>query len=630
MSKSNIFLIFLLFLGVSSYSQSVNHTVSKGENVYRISLKYGVSIQDIYSANPGSETVIKPGQILIIPKPNSGSTQSTSGTSYVVKKGETKYGLSKRFGLTIQELESRNPQITNGLLEGHVLNVPENSTPAPQQPVIAPGPNTHTIKKGETMWNISQSYGLKVQPVIDANPGIDINDLQIGQVIRIPENGSLNTENSIASSETGSEDDEVEDEKGNITYQDYTIKPKETLYGLSKRAGMTMDEFVVLNPQLKNGVTKGTVIKMPKGTTIENSESEIITEVATLEPSIEDSPSLLADIDKSQTKEVVWLIPQSLSNLSNFKNNSAKAYFEGGHLAINDLKSQGFSIEETIVDVSSKTRKELNRSISDADLVILSGEMEGISNNLELKSDATLLNLSSQPLSSKRLNLNPIANFSKQAKAILDFADAKNANIIVINDSRRSRDKAIIENLAPQAGFVKVKSNDSFKESDLTDLLVASRLNFVIINSDKTSVFLNATNSLLRQYARNDVQLAVLNASLIPNNDQISDKRFRILNLMFPSMIDLEKITQESGFQKQYKSEYNNNPSSYACIGYDASLDALMRIFNRSGAEATLTKSYSDLNYLQLEYESSNNNSVFNENILLFKYHSDSGFEKLK
>lgn len=629
MPKSIFFLIFILFFGGSSYSQSVNHTVSKGENVYRISLRYGVSVQDIYSANPGSETVIRTGQILIIPNPNSGSTQSTSGRTYIVKKGETKYGLSKRFGLTIDELETRNPQIVSGLLEGHVLSVPENATPAPAQPVVTPGPNTHTIKKGETMWNISQSYGLKVQPVIDANPGIDINDLQIGQVIRIPENGSL-TEVPIASAETRSEDYEVEDESANVTYENYTIKPKETLYGLSKRAGMTIDAFVVLNPQLENGVNEGTVIKMPTGTTIENSESEIITEVATAEPSIEATPSLLDDIDKSQTKEVVWLIPQSLSNLSNLKNNEAKAYFEGGHLAINDLKSQGFSIEETIVDVSSKTRKELNRSISGADLVILSGDMEGISNNLELKSDATLLNLSSQPLSPKRLNLNPIANFNKQAKAVLDFADAKNANIIVINDSRRSRDKAIIENLAPLAGFVKVKSNDSFKESDLTDLLVASRLNFVIINSDKTSVFLNATNSLLRQYARNDVQLAVLNASLIPNNDQISDKRFRILNLMFPSMIDLEKITQESGFQKQYKSEYNNNPSSHACIGYDASLDALMRIFNRSGAEATLTESYSDLNYLQLEYESGNNNSAFNENILLFKYHSDSGFEKLK
>lgn len=95
-------------------------------------------------------------------------------------------------------------------------------------------------------------------------------------------------------------------------------------------------------------------------------------------------------------------------------------------------------------------------------------------------------------------------------------------------------------------------------------------------------------------------------------------------------MIDLKKITLESGFQQQYKSEYNNNPSSYACIGYDASLDALIRIFNRSGAEATLTDSYSKLNYLELDYESGNNNSAFNENILLFKYHSDSGFEKLR
>jgi len=381
---------------------------------------------------------------------------------------------------------------------------------------------------------------------------------------------------------------------------------------------------------LVNEVIVGTVIKMPTGATIENPEAEVVAKDVTPESSNETSSSLMDDVDKSLNKEVIWLIPQSLSNLSKLENNTSRAYFEGGHLAINDLKLQGFNIEETIVDVSSKTRKELNRSIIDADLVILSGEMEGITNNLELKSGATLLNLSNQPIAPKSLNFNPIANFNKQAKAVLDYADAKNANVIVINDSRRGRDKAIIENLSPQAGFVKVRSNDSFKESDLTDLLVASRLNFVIINSDKTSLFLNATNSLLRQYARYDVQIAVLNASLIPNNDQISDKRFRILNLMFPSMIDPEKITQESRFQKQYKSEYSSDPSSYACLGYDASYDALVRIFNTNGAESTLTTIHSKLDYLDLKYESGNNNSAFNENINLFKYHSDSGFEKLK
>src|SRR5690606_7901505 len=46
-------------------------------------------------------------------------------------------------------------------------------------------------------------------------------------------------------------------------YIDYEIQPKETLYGLSKKANLTQDQLIALNPSLQEGVRIGMIIKMP-------------------------------------------------------------------------------------------------------------------------------------------------------------------------------------------------------------------------------------------------------------------------------------------------------------------------------------------------------------------------------
>ena len=48
-------------------SSGRNYTVQKGDNLYRIGKKYGVSMQEIIRANGISDTTIHPGQELIIP-----------------------------------------------------------------------------------------------------------------------------------------------------------------------------------------------------------------------------------------------------------------------------------------------------------------------------------------------------------------------------------------------------------------------------------------------------------------------------------------------------------------------------------------------------------------------------------
>ena len=696
MSKSYLAILICALSLSLIQAQNKTHTVVKGENVYRISLKYGVSMKSIFDANPGSETSILTGQVLSIPSSSATASSTTSQVingTYVVQRGETKYRLSKRFGVSIEDLEALNPQIIGGLQAGHVIKIPEGGKPAIEQPAVADGPNTHKIKSGETIWSISQFYGIKVQPLLEANPGIDINDLQIGQNLRIPSNSEITPSSdttytvlagdtvfgisqrfkvSIADLETLNPEirnglnegqtirltgtpsavettntQQVENSAlvSDDGYVNYVIQPKETLYGLAGRAGMTISEFVDLNPVLETEVQVGTVIKMPANARKTEPQSAIVEsnpEPTKVAPTVQQNEtpiatfktmsSLESTADKGLNKNVVWLLPQPLIELSSSNNTSNLALenYRGGHIAIDKLKEQGFRIEESLIDIASKSRTELSRDLATADLVIATNDVIANLTSIELKGGSTVLNLSSQHLNLKTLDLNPVASFEKQAEILFKVVEEKNGHVVVINDAKRSRDKMIIQKNHPNASFLKIKSNDTFNESDLVQELKASRLNMVIINSNKTSVFLNTTNALLRQYAKFDIQLVVLNHELIPSSDKISDKRFRILNLMFPSAVRLENLEQSNVFVNQYKIEYGEFPSASAGIGYDATYDALLRLFQSNGIGSSWPQHSQSLNFLDLSYHITGNETAKNDSVFIYKYKTDSGFEKIK
>jgi LysM repeat protein len=680
-SQTTLFLVLFLLAGTVN-AQNKIHSIQKGENVYRISLKYKVSMQAIFDANPGSESLIRAGETLIIPgnsvvQPNKRNTKE--GT-HLVLRGQTKYGLSKQFGVSIAELEALNPHIKSGLQAGHILKIPKGGNPYQPQPNIPDGPNAHKIVKGETAYSISKTYGLKLQSLLDANPGINIYDLQIGQNLRIP---SANAETDTAKTYTVKAGDtkyglskqfnisvaELEAanpqivsglQKGQIinvtnsveittspndttlvdnivsseedSYVNYVIQPKETLFSLSQKAGMSIADFVALNPQLETQVLAGTTIKMPLNS---SSNNAITQETSPTEINLEEAETitnkgLLSGGDKTLRKKAAWLLPKSLIELSPLDKSHAEALeqYRGGHLAIENLKRQGYIIEEVVIDVSVKSGNNLSNELNNYDVVLLT---KGVSSEqLKLNNNAIVLNLSGDEAASNALSFYPLATYEEQVATLFEHIIEKNGNLIIINDSKRIQDKDLFEKYVPSAGLIKVQSNDTFNETELIDLLKSSKLNVVVVNSDKTSVFLNATNALLKQYAKYDIQLAVLDRSLIPGSEKISDKRFRILNMIFPSMVSLENIPENSAFAKQYLSDFGSEASLISGAAYDASYDVLLRAFYKDGVQKSLNYQSANSDYLKINYGRLNNNAIRNKNISLYQYNSDIGFEKIK
>ena len=113
------------------FSQNISHIVEKGDTLYSLSKKYGVSVDDLRSANAISGSDLYAGQKLIIPAKK--NDKRVTYESYTVKAGDTLYSIAKRSEITVDELRRLNSLDSSAVLKiGQNLKVPAQSTAAAQ------------------------------------------------------------------------------------------------------------------------------------------------------------------------------------------------------------------------------------------------------------------------------------------------------------------------------------------------------------------------------------------------------------------------------------------------------------------------------------------------------------------
>ena len=104
----------------------IEHSVEAGQTLYSISKKYNLSVDRIVADNPGVDNGLKVGQKLRIAQ--LGEVTPSKG-AYVVKAGDTYYGISRVYGISVEELKALNNGMPSGLIPGDTIVVP-NVKPA--------------------------------------------------------------------------------------------------------------------------------------------------------------------------------------------------------------------------------------------------------------------------------------------------------------------------------------------------------------------------------------------------------------------------------------------------------------------------------------------------------------------
>ncbi|SHI12864.1 LysM peptidoglycan-binding domain-containing protein [Sporanaerobacter acetigenes] len=163
---------------------SFPYTIKAGDTLYNIAIANRTTVGAIMAINPGiNPNNLRVGQIICVPTAAPPVPSCPGGFYYTIRPGDTFYRIALQYNISVDALIRANPGVDpNRLQIGQVICIPMAAPPTPS----CPGGFYYTIRSGDTLYLIAQRYNIPLQQLIAANPGIDPNRLQIGQVICIP------------------------------------------------------------------------------------------------------------------------------------------------------------------------------------------------------------------------------------------------------------------------------------------------------------------------------------------------------------------------------------------------------------------------------------------------------------
>lgn len=149
------------------------HIVQRGDTLYSIARRYGVTVQALMAYNSLTSTTIYVGQRLLIP---GGGPGTGNPVIYVVQRGDTLYSIARRYGATVDAIMRANRLSSTWIYVGQRLTIP----------VATPPPMTiHVVQRGDTLYSIARRYGTTVTAIQAANR-LRSTTIYVGQRLLIP------------------------------------------------------------------------------------------------------------------------------------------------------------------------------------------------------------------------------------------------------------------------------------------------------------------------------------------------------------------------------------------------------------------------------------------------------------
>jgi LysM repeat protein len=110
-----------------------------------------------------------------------------AGQTYTIQSGDTYYGIGQRFGVSMQAIKDANPGVEPTRLQvGQVINIPAPAPTAVEAPVTAPGgERIHTVVSGDNLSKIAEQYGTTWQEIQRLN-NLPTTRIKVGDKLRIP------------------------------------------------------------------------------------------------------------------------------------------------------------------------------------------------------------------------------------------------------------------------------------------------------------------------------------------------------------------------------------------------------------------------------------------------------------
>ena len=632
-------LICIIFFTITfiAFGQNYDkHKVEKGETITQIAQKYKVTSYDIYQLNPDAQSGLKPNSILLIPQKAADPKQNalkanTQNRIHKVEPKETLFGIEKKYGVSDEALKEANPELEKlGLQIGQTLVIPSDTSsktvlPTPEKNIY------HVVLLKETKYSIAKQYGITIEELEKRNPEI-IPNLPIGYQLIIKGIAPKTDKPTVVEPKKETVNSITPKAAPAIHYIDYVVKPKETLYSLSKMSGLAQEEFIQLNPALANGVEVGMVLKVPETALIPR-EAETKKEYASLSKNTNDR------------KKLVLLLPFNLSKMESDTINSTAMrlkkdkflnmtldFYSGALMAIDSAKSIGITIDVSIFD-SQETKNTSNISIisqennlESADAIIGPFYQNNVEKTAELlrKYNVPVISPLSKDIGNAYPNLFQTIPTNEALKtAIFDFMRSKGGNIIAVVDKKKESIIQYIKENQKDAQFAALLPNGSLSSESLKGLFVKGKINYVVMETGNTGMIKSTMAAMISVMANYKVQLVILEPNETLDTDEINFENLTKLNLMYPSITRENESPEALIFEKEYRKDNKISPSTYATRGFDVTFDTMMRLSQGKSYQETADAIATEQVDNKFEYYKKADGGYTNKGIYILYYDTD-------
>lgn len=271
-----LLMVFSLQTTIAQEYEMVRHQVQLGETVRMISRKYKVEPAEIYRLNKFAVDGISQGMVLqlMVPKKDVPAETVTSDVqvdeSTTVAANDPPQGSDDESTTTtttkkVTTTTIKKKKTTESQTTSEEVPVEAEAKPSSGETGSTGSAVAHKVTKGETLFSIARKYNTTVDEIKNQNGKVLAKGLQPGQVLTIITSGSGEPAQATAApvkdppvSETVTT---TESASASQTEIKHTVAKGETLYSLSRKYNVTVDDIKMQNEQaLKKGLQVGQVL----------------------------------------------------------------------------------------------------------------------------------------------------------------------------------------------------------------------------------------------------------------------------------------------------------------------------------------------------------------------------------
>lgn len=255
---------------------------------------------------------------------------------HTIEKGQSLYSIASMYGVSQADIVRLNPGSDEKIYVGRPLRIPRQEESRTRE-------TYHTIVAGETLYRLSVNYGISVQAICAANPGLDAQNFRTGQVIRIPAKTDDNTLATSAPTSQPQHPQQPQELRPNCRDM-HKVKRKETVYSISREYGITEAELIAANPELKgdNKLKRGSFLCIPYSKETSTSSTPAPQAAPSNDELFRENSGEARQYKTLKAAVILPILPEGAQ-----RNESSRMveYYEGFLMAVDSLKRSGVSVD---------------------------------------------------------------------------------------------------------------------------------------------------------------------------------------------------------------------------------------------------------------------------------------------